>query len=119
MEARKRVSGRAKDARTVNAVPLAPALYATSKMLFGVLFASLYGRQPTLSLCVVDGGRRTNLCWLANFCADHLPLVRFVFLDGIEESLTLFEHQQLDAMRCLADVPRLLQILHNACPRNC
>jgi hypothetical protein len=42
-----------------------------------------------------------DLCWLANFCADHLPLVRFIFLNGIEESLTLFEHQRLDAMRCL------------------
>ena len=92
---RKCVSGKARDARTVNAVPPAPALYATSKMLFGVLLACLYERQPNLSLCVVDGGMRADLCWLANFCTNHLPLVRFVFLDGIEESLTLFEHQQL------------------------
>jgi hypothetical protein len=43
--------------------------------------------------------RGEDLCWFANFRPDCLPLVRFVFFDGVEESLTLFEHQQPNAMR--------------------
>lgn len=37
----------------------------------------------------------SNLCGLANFCTDDLPLIRLVILDGVEESLTLIEHQSL------------------------
>jgi hypothetical protein len=37
----------------------------------------------------------SDLGWLANFRADYFPFIRLVFLNGIEESLTLFEHQQL------------------------
>jgi len=50
-------------------VLLNSALYAASKILFGILFTSLGG--------------------LADFRSDHLPLVRLVFLNSIEESLTL------------------------------
>lgn len=37
----------------------------------------------------------SNLCGLANFRTDYLPLVRFVLLDSVEKGLTLLEHQQL------------------------
>ena len=71
---------------------VAVGLYAILEMLLRVLFACL--RMSA------QGFRRvihplSNLSRLANFCADDLPLVHFIFLDGGEECLTLLEHQQL------------------------
>ena len=55
---------KSKDARMLSAVPHSPALYATSKMLFGILFACLYRRQPK---SLYGGGRGRTFAGLPTF----------------------------------------------------
>jgi len=56
---------------------------------------------------------------LPTFFAYLLPLIRLVFFDGLEQSLTLFKHQQLEGDTKKTDIPRLPQTLHNAYPLAC
>lgn len=73
-------------------------LYSASEMLLSILLACLSPRSvkpghafssPMLLACLMVRGVCTNLCWLANFRANGLPLVCFILFDSIEESLTL------------------------------